>query len=80
LTWTPVGLPQIVGLQMRYFIPAFICFGVVFAHYFKSKEIKLGSNDYSLLYFSTIALALYTAFRLYAMYYLPTYIPEITIF
>lgn len=80
LTWTPVGLPQIVGLQMRYFIPAFICFGVVFAHYFKSKEIKLGSNDYSLLYFSTIALALYTAFRLYAVYYLPTHIPEITIF
>ena len=24
LSWTPVSLPQIIGLQMRYFIPAFM--------------------------------------------------------
>ena len=35
LTWTPVTLPQIIGLQMRYFIPAFMGFMLVIAYWAK---------------------------------------------
>ena len=35
LTWTPVTLPQIIGLQMRYFIPAFMGLLMLFSWWAK---------------------------------------------
>ena len=35
LTWTPVTLPQIIGLQMRYFIPAFMGILMLFSWWAK---------------------------------------------
>ena len=36
LSWTPVTLPQIIGLQMRYFIPGFMGILMVIAYWAKS--------------------------------------------
>ena len=38
LSWTPVSLPQIIGLQMRYFIPAFMGFYLAAAMFFRSRR------------------------------------------
>lgn len=37
LSWTPVTLPQIIGMQARYVYPAFLGFAMVVGQYFAGK-------------------------------------------
>ena len=48
VTWTPVTLPQIIGVQMRYMVPAFLGFLLAVGYYFSSFITNKEKNtDYS---------------------------------
>ena len=71
LSWTPVTLPQIIGLQMRYMYPAFMGICMVIGQYFSTRVDKNAKNsDYSCIctgyVFTIIAAAL-----MLIVYYLP---------
>lgn len=71
LSWTPVTLPQIIGLQMRYLYPAFMGFCMVIGQYFSTRTVRNAKNtDYSIIctnyVFTIIAAAL-----MLIVYYLP---------
>lgn len=70
LSWTPVTLPQIIGLQMRYMLPAFAGFCLLLAYLIRKKfssspgsGLPLEATGYV---FSIIA-----AFMMAMVYYLP---------
>ncbi len=71
LSWTPVTLPQIIGLQMRYMYPAFMGFAMVLGQYFSTKVDKtVKKSDYSCIctgYVFTIVAAV----LMLIVYYLP---------
>ena len=71
LSWTPVTLPQIIGLQMRYMYPAFMGICMVIGQYFSTRVDKNAKkSDYSCIctgyVFTIIAAAL-----MLIVYYLP---------
>ena len=71
LSWTPVTLPQIIGLQMRYMIPAFMGFCMVLGQYFSTRTIRNAKNtDYSCISTSYVFSLLACALML-IVYYLP---------
>lgn len=73
ISWTPVTLPQIIGLQMRYFIPAFFGLAMIIAHYF-SKYMKGVNESFSNVkscIYTSFSLCLLAAVLLFMEYYLP---------
>ncbi len=71
LSWTPVTLPQIIGLQMRYMCPAFLGFCMIIGQYFSKRTAKnITNTDYSCICTSYIFTILTVALMLIA-YYLP---------
>lgn len=71
ITWTPVTLPQIIGLQMRYMVPAFLGFMMVIGQYFSNRTDKHSkSTDYSCICTSYIFTISATVLML-IVYYLP---------
>ncbi len=71
LSWTPVTLPQIIGLQMRYLYPAFMGFCMVIGQYFSHRTAhNVKNTDYSCIctgyVFTIVAAAL-----MLIVYYLP---------
>lgn len=71
LTWTPVSLPQIIGLQMRYFIPAFFGFGLTAVSIFSACGIQIKQNNTTLLLSCTYVLNLMTIYLMLIAYYCP---------
>lgn len=71
LSWTPVTLPQIIGLQMRYLYPAFMGFCMVIGQYFSGRTAhNVKNTDYSCIctgYVFTITAAA----LMLIVYYLP---------
>lgn len=45
LSWTPVTLPQIIGLQMRYFIPGFMGLLLIISYWIKNYANRFGKID-----------------------------------
>ena len=71
LSWTPVTLPQIIGLQMRYVYPAFMGFCMVIGRYFSTRTAKNAKNtDYSCICTSYVFTVIAAALML-IVYYLP---------
>ena len=71
LSWTPVTLPQIIGLQMRYVYPAFMGFAMALGQYFSTRTRKdVKNTDLSCIatgyVFSLVAVVL-----MLIVYYLP---------
>ena len=71
LSWTPVTLPQIIGLQMRYVYPAFMGFCMVIGQYFSARTAKKVKNtDYSCICTSYVFTVI-AAVLMLIVYYLP---------
>ncbi len=72
ISWAPVTLPEIIGLQMRYFTPGFMGFVFLFCYHI-SKYIKtdIKNNDTVCITLFYILNILTVAYQLTA-YYLPT--------
>jgi len=71
LSWTPVTLPQIIGLQMRYVYPAFMGFAMVLGQYFSTKTAgNVKNRDYSDVTASYV-FSLVAAALMLIVYYLP---------
>ncbi len=71
LSWSPVGHIDIIGLQMRYFIPAFVGFVIVAGFYFKkfAKEKVPQNTDISSIcaLFGLNIIAIILQFSMYYM-------------
>ncbi len=71
LSWTPVTLPQIIGLQMRYVYPAFMGFAMAIAQYFSTRTKKNVKNtDYSCIA-TCYVFSIMAAVLMLIVYYLP---------
>ena len=71
LSWTPVTLPQIIGLQMRYMYPAFMGFAMVLGQYFSTRTDKnVKKSDYSCIC-TSYAFSIIAAVLMLIVYYLP---------
>lgn len=71
LTWTPVTLPQIIGMQARYVFPAFMGFCMVVGQYFSSKvSEKAEKSDLSCITIGYV-FSLTAAVMMLIVYYLP---------
>ncbi|MEG1781963.1 MAG: DUF2142 domain-containing protein [Oscillospiraceae bacterium] len=70
LSWTPVSLPQIIGLQMRYLYPAFMGFVMVIGQYFGGFLHRERDTDISCVATSYI-FSLTAAALMLMIYYLP---------
>jgi len=81
LTWTPVTLPQIIGLQMRYFIPAFMGLLMLVSWWAKgytktepfaetTKEKAMAKGECSTVWIG-FGFALLAVMLLFAAYYFP---------
>ena len=76
LTWTPVTLPQVIGIQMRYLLPG--VFGLLFAAgYWLSGYMKAPCESYTEKSEKTVATAgfvfsIVTVMLLFAAYYFTT--------
>lgn len=71
LSWTPVTLPQIIGLQMRYVYPAFMGFAMAIGQYFSTRVKKGAKNtDFSCIASSYVFSIIASALML-IVYYLP---------
>ncbi len=71
LSWAPVTLPAIIGLQMRYFIPAFIGFSFSIGYYFSLfTKANTKTTDFSCI-ISMIILNILAISSQLAVYYIP---------
>lgn len=71
LSWTPVTLPQVIGLQMRYFYPAFMGFCMVLGQYFgKRTKPDVKNTDMSCVITSCV-FCVAAAGLMLITYYLP---------
>ena len=71
LSWTPVTLPQIIGLQMRYVYPAFMGFCMVIGQYFSKRTLPDAKNtDYSCIC-TNYVFTIIAAVLMLIVYYLP---------
>lgn len=71
LSWTPVTLPQIIGLQMRYFYPAFMGFCLGVAWYFSRRTQAEKPGRDRLCAGCCYAFTLISAALMLTAYYLP---------
>ena len=74
LSWTPVTLPQVIGLQMRYVLPGFMGILLVLAYWAKgymAKPEKETKGEISAVWTSYV-FSLVAAALLFLAYYLPT--------
>ena len=74
LSWTPVTLPQVIGLQMRYVLPGFIGLLLVLAYWAKGYMTKFedeNRGEASAIWTSYL-FSLVAAGLLFLAYYLPT--------
>ena len=71
LSWTPVTLPQIIGLQMRYMYPAFMGICMVIGQYFSTRvDRNVKKSDYSCICTSYV-FTIMAAVLMLIVYYLP---------
>ncbi len=71
LSWAPVTLPAIIGLQMRYFIPAFVGFSFAGGYYFsKFFNSNTKTTDFSCI-ITMVSLNILAIFSQLAVYYIP---------
>ncbi len=71
LSWTPVTLPQIIGLQMRYMYPAFMGICMVIGQYFSTRiDRNVKKTDYSCICTSYV-FTIMAAVLMLIVYYLP---------
>ncbi len=71
LSWTPVTLPQIIGLQMRYMYPAFMGFCMVICQYFSTRtKENVKNTDYSCIC-TNYVFTIIAAVLMLIVYYLP---------
>lgn len=71
LSWTPVTLPQIIGLQMRYLCPAFMGLCMVIGQYFSTRtKENVKNTDYSCICTSYV-FTIIAAVLMLIVYYLP---------
>ncbi|MBQ3587923.1 MAG: DUF2142 domain-containing protein [Oscillospiraceae bacterium] len=71
LSWTPVTLPQIIGLQMRYVYPAFMGFAMAMGQYFSTRVDKNVKNtDFSCITTGYV-FSLFAVVLMLIVYYLP---------
>jgi len=71
LSWTPVTLPQIIGLQMRYVYPAFMGFAMALGQYFSTRADKNVKNtDFSCITTGYV-FSLFAVVLMLIVYYLP---------
>lgn len=71
LSWTPVTLPQIIGLQMRYVYPAFLGFCMVIGQYFGARTAAgVKNTDYSCV-LTSYCFSILGAVLMLIVYYLP---------
>ncbi|MBR5252171.1 MAG: DUF2142 domain-containing protein [Oscillospiraceae bacterium] len=74
MSWTPVTLPQVIGLQMRYLFPAFMGILLVVAQWanlYTKQPAKQDAGQMSAVWTSFV-FALVSSMLLFAAYYLPT--------
>ena len=74
LTWTPVSLPQIIGLQMRYFIPAFMGLALLLSFTLHRCGVRSTKSKESILLMSTYSLNSLAIYLMLQAYYLPSLI------
>ena len=74
MSWTPVTLPQVIGLQMRYLFPAFMGILLVVAQWANlyTKQPANDSAGQSSAVWTSYIFALVSCLLLFAAYYLPT--------
>ncbi|MBE6866274.1 MAG: DUF2142 domain-containing protein [Ruminococcaceae bacterium] len=71
LSWTPVTLPQIIGLQMRYMYPAFMGICMVIGQYFSTRtKENVKNTDYSCIC-TNYVFTVIAAVLMLIVYYLP---------
>lgn len=74
LTWTPVTLPQVIGLQMRYILPGLIGILLVIAYwamgYMKKPEDKTKGQTSAI--YTSFVFCIISVSLLFIAYYLPT--------
>ena len=71
LSWTPVTLPQIIGLQMRYMYPAFMGFAMVLGQYFSIKVDKNVKKSDNSCICTSYVFSIMAAVLMLIVYYLP---------
>ena len=71
LSWTPVTLPQIIGLQMRYVYPAFMGFCMVIGQYFSTRTAKNVKNTDISCVATNYVFTSSAAVLMLIVYYLP---------
>ena len=71
LSWTPVTLPQIIGLQMRYMYPAFIGFAMALGQYFSTKVDKNVKKSDNSCICTSYVFSIIAAVLMLIVYYLP---------
>ena len=71
LSWTPVTLPQIIGLQMRYVYPAFMGLCMVVGQYFSTRTRKNVKNTDISCVATNYVFTIIAAILMLIVYYLP---------
>ena len=71
LSWTPVTLPQIIGLQMRYVYPAFMGFCMVIGQYFSTRTAKNVKNTATSCVRTNYIFSILAVVLMLIVYYLP---------
>lgn len=71
LSWTPVTLPQIIGLQMRYVYPAFLGFCMMVGQYFSTRTRENVKNTDVSCIATNYIFTILTAVLMLIVYYLP---------
>jgi uncharacterized membrane protein len=71
LSWTPVSLPQIIGLQMRYFIPAFMGFFMAVSVWLSGKVNRENDPNDSFCAGLIYSLNVIAILMMLRVYYIP---------
>ncbi len=71
LTWTPVTLPQIIGLQMRYVYPAFMGFAMAVCMWFAPRTKQSSKSSDILCITSCYVFSIIAIVLMLIVYYLP---------
>ncbi len=71
LSWTPVTLPQIIGLQMRYVYPAFMGFAMAMGQYFSTRTKQNVKNTEFSCVTTSYIFSIFAAVLMLIVYYLP---------
>ena len=71
LTWTPVTLPQIIGLQARYMYPAFMGFAMAIGQFYSAKTGKNAKKSDISCISTNYVFTVVAAVLMLIVYYLP---------